>query len=108
MVRVNKPEENGSSEKLSTPMGSISNLDPDHINSGYIMDTGLGDKHAFEDKILDGNIVVSEESPDMEYDFAEFWEDDECIEWISVEEAEGEDNVFEDARPTSMARRCTL
>jgi len=38
------------------------------------MDTGLGDKHAFEDKILDGNIVVSEESPDMEYDFAEFRE----------------------------------
>nr|XP_036673065.1 uncharacterized protein LOC108020559 isoform X1 [Drosophila suzukii] len=106
MVRVNKPEENGSSEKLSTPMGSISNLDPDHINSGYIMDTGLGDKHAFEDKILDGNIVVSEESPDMEYDFAEFWEDDECIEWISVEEAGMEE--FEDARPTSMARRSTL
>ncbi|XP_037732257.1 uncharacterized protein LOC119563096 [Drosophila subpulchrella] len=100
MVRLIKPDENCSSEKVSSPMGSISNLDPDNINSGNIMNTGLGEKQAFEDDMLDGNIVVAEES------LTEYWEEDECIEWINEEEVEMEE--FEDARPTSMPRRSTM
>ncbi|XP_050744351.1 uncharacterized protein LOC127011502 [Drosophila biarmipes] len=65
----------------------------------------LAEKHAFEEVMLNGYVVVAEESVNMEDVSPGFGEENKCIEWGNEEVL---DYVFKDARPTSLPRRSTL